>query len=132
AFAVGSLGYSESAACRRVYAARSMREHSELALAYEAGQISLKAISAAAKPLREKESVEEQKRLVSELIAAHTTAHPGKEVERVLARENPQSRKREIVRPIVIKKEVAEAPLFSNKSLESTPPPVANATSRGS
>ncbi|MCB0321016.1 MAG: hypothetical protein KDD60_08825, partial [Bdellovibrionales bacterium] len=47
-------------------------------------------------------------------------AHPGKEVERVLARENPQSRKREIIRPIVIKKEVAEAPLFSNKGLEST------------
>jgi len=85
-FCVKELGYSESAAQRRISSMRLMREIPELKLAIEEGELSLTAISQVQQLFREKNYTTEDKREILKTLHGKTT----REVEQLLATIHPR------------------------------------------
>jgi len=85
-FCVKELGYSESAAQRRISSMRLMRELPELKLSIEEGKLSLTAISQAQQLFREKNYTTDAKRAILKTLHGKTT----REVEQQLATIHPR------------------------------------------
>ena len=90
-YATRRLSYSESSAHRRVCAARCIKELPELRESFLEGKVSLCSISAAASSLRNKQTA------VSDIVGKSR-----REVELLVAKENPVIRVKEVIKPIAV------------------------------
>ncbi len=85
------LCYSESSAYRRISGARCIKEFPQLRELFLRGEVNLCTIAVAANSLREKQTT-----------VAEIAGKSKREVERIVAKDNPVQALKEVIRPVVV------------------------------